>query len=368
MTDITSKRTNRMKTNTNIIKMIITLICLTASFACSHDLMASGAYEKSVPDKDTIMVIKERMLATPDTSYFFWFSDDVELQESDPHAYWLMNRMMQSVQYVRTAEDAIAWTLALNEDVKEYGRRIDRRIHDRRAEDAAALAIENLINVYGAGNQPEMNAESYVLSILEHYRAVNEYIRTMRFPLKEQLAELVYREYREWFDMNNAANGLMVFYTYAAARYSALPMDINMTFAYWSEQRYKELKIEDDSFWKYHREPFKSDSRKISKKRFLKLIRFFSDLTLDAIVKTNAKEWDLRRSEYAYDRLDGCFDFDRISEMARLYEDAYCNWLTAREDIARYLPKDQGRTYRETTKEMNARMYMDLSLLKNVNY
>ena len=141
-----------------------------------------------------------------------------------------------------------------------------------------------------------------------------------------------------------------------------------MTFAYWSEQRYKELKIEDDSFWKYHREPFKSDSRKISKKRFLKLISFFSDLTLDAIVKTNAKEWDLKKSEYAYDRLDGCFDFDKISEMARLYEDAYCNWLIAREDIARYLPKDQGRTYRETTKEMNTRMYRDLSLLKSVNY
>lgn len=357
-----------MKTNSNIVKSIISLICLTASFTCSHEVEASGAGRESTPDKDTIMVIKEKMLDIADTSYFFWFSDDAELRNSDPHAYWLMNRMMQSVQYIRTAEDAIAWALALNENVKEYGIRIDRRILDTRAEDAAMLAIENLISVYGAGNQPEMNAESYVLSILEHYRAVNEYIRTMRFLLKEQLAELVYREYREWFDMNNAANGLMVFYTYAAARYTALPMDINMTFAYWSEQRYKELKIEDDSFRKYHSEPFKSDSRKISKKRFLKMIRFFSDLTLDAIVKTNAKEWGLRRSEYAYDRLDGCFDFDKIGEMARLYEDAYCNWLIAREDIARYLPKDKGRTYRETTKEMNTRMYRDLSLLKNVNY
>lgn len=347
-------------------ELLITLLC--AAVSCSNDVRATQLSSDSVPVTEYISLKKEEMLAVSDSAYFFWFSDDAELRDSDPHAYWLMNRMMQTAQHVRTADDAIAWALALNENVTEYSIRIDRRILETRAEDAAMLAIENLISAYGAGNQPEMNAESYVLSILEHYRAVNEYIRTMGYPMKEQLAELVYREYREWFDMNNAANGLMVFYTYAAARYSALPMDINMTFAYWSEQRYKELKIEDDSFWKYHREPFKSDSRKISKKRFLKLISFFSDLTLDGIVKTNAKEWDLKKSEYAYDRLDGCFDFDKISEMARLYEDAYCNWLIAREDIARYLPKDQGRTYRETTKEMNTRMYRDLSLLKSVNY
>ena len=72
-----------------------------------------------------------------------------------------MNRMMHTVQYVRTAEDAIAWALALNENVSEYGRRIDRKILDTRAEDAAILAIENLISIYGAGNQPEMNARMY---------------------------------------------------------------------------------------------------------------------------------------------------------------------------------------------------------------
>lgn len=368
MTDTTSKRTYQMKANSNIVNCIISLICLSASLACGHDVMASKESRESIPDKDSIMVIKEQMLAIADTSNFFWFSDDIELQESDPHAFWLMNRMMHTVQYVRTAEDAIAWALALNENVSEYRRRIDRKILDTRAEDAAILAIENLISIYGAGNQPEMNAESYVLSILEHYKAVNEYIRMMDFPMKEPLVRLLYREYREWFEMNNAANGLMVFYTYAAAHYSALPMDINMTFAYWSEQRYGELKIEDETFWKYNREHFKSESRKVSKKRFLKLIRYFSDLTLDTIVKTNAKDWNLKRTEYAYDRLEGCFDFDNISEMARLYEEAYCNWLVAREEIALYLPKGQGKAYSETTKEMNARMYRDLSLLKGVIY
>lgn len=358
-----------MKTKTNILKMIISLICLTASFACSHDLMVSGTYEKSVPDKDTIMVIKERMLATPDTSYFFWFSDDIELQNADPHAYWLMNRMMQTVQDIRTAEDGIAWVLALNENILDYSRRIDRRIYEDRAEDSAARAIEDLIDIYAAGNQPELNTYAYVTSILEIYKVINEYKRTMSIHMDEpHLSVLLYNEYQEWFNINNAANGIMSFHTYAAAGYSAMPMEINLTFAYWSEQRHKELMAEKDTFWKYHWEPFKADCKRVSPKRFLKLIRYFESLTIDTVVKTNAKDWNLKKSEYAYDRLDGNFDFDKISEMARLYEEAYCKWLTVREEIARHLPKEQGSSYREATKQMNARLYADLIVLQKIKY
>ena len=158
----------------------VILLMTTLTTSCTPVSGVSYRTYDELPKEDSILFKKEQMRSVSDTAYFFWFSDDEELQGADPHAYWLMNRMMQSVQYVRTAEDAIAWTLALNEDVKEYGRRIDRRIHDRRAEDAAALAIEDLISLYGAGNQPELNIESYVLSILEHYRLVNDYIRLMQ--------------------------------------------------------------------------------------------------------------------------------------------------------------------------------------------
>ena len=190
----------------------------------------------------------------------------------------------------------------------------------------------------------------------------------MRFRHDEPLAGLLYKEYRAWFDLNNAASGIMSFHTYAAAGYSAMPMEINLTFAYWSEQRHKELLVEKDTFWKYHWESFESDCRNVSQKRFLKLIRYFRSLTIDTIVKTNAKDWNLKKSEYAYDRLDGNFDFDKISEMARLYEEAYCNWLTVREEIARLLPKEQERSYREATKQMNTRLYTDLLELKNITY
>lgn len=324
----------------------------------------------AIPDsvRTAIDSTREVMLATVDTTQLFWFSNDVEFQSADPHAYWLMNRMMHTVQNVRTAEDGIAWALALNENVQEYSRRIDRSILEEKAEDAAVRAIEDLVDIYAAGNQPELNTYTYVTSILEIYKTTNEYIRIMRFRHDEPLAGLLYKEYRAWFDLNNAASGIMSFHTYAAAGYSAMPMEINLTFAYWSEQRHKELLVEKDTFWKYHWEPFESDCRNVSQKRFLKLIRYFRSLTIDTIVKTNAKDWNLKKSEYAYDRLDGNFDFDKISEMARLYEEAYCNWLTVREEIARLLPKEQGRSYREATKQMNARLYTDLLELKNITY
>ena len=330
--------------------------------------MASKPNETNTLYKEEIMSIKEEMLAVADTAGHFWFSHDMEFQNADPHAYWLMNRMMHTVQYVQTAEDGIAWALALNENIKEYSRRIDRRIYEEKAEDAAVRAIEDLIDIYAAGNQPELNTYSYVTSILEIYKTINEYIRLIRFRHEEPLAGLLYEEYRAWFDLNNAASGIMSFHTYAAAGYSALPMDINLTFASWSETRRKELEIEGETFWTYHREPFKSRCRRVSSDRFMKLIRYFTNLTIDTIVKTNAKDWNLKRSEYAYERLDGCFNLDKISEMAHLYEEAYCNWLCARENIAEYLPKEQGKSYREATKQMNARLYHDLLELKDIKY
>ena len=57
---------------------------------------------------------KQEMLAVADSVGHFWFSDDTEFQSQDPHAYWLMNRMMQMVQLIKTADDDWAWMLAMN--------------------------------------------------------------------------------------------------------------------------------------------------------------------------------------------------------------------------------------------------------------
>ena len=347
--------------------VIITLLASLA-ISCTPAMGISHRAYDDTPRQDSIIFKKEQMLAVSDSAYFFWFSDDIEMQSADPHAYWLMNRMMQSVQYVRTAEDAIAWTLALNEDVKEYGRRIDRRIYERRAEDAASLAIENLITLYEAGNQPELNIESYVLSILEHFRLINDYIRLMEFHREKAWIGLPYREYKEWFDLNNAMNGLMVFYTYAAAGYSALPMDINYTFSYWSEARRKELKIEKDIYWSYRWESYQSDARTISDRKFAKLISHFAGQSTESIIETIVSDWEEKDFEYARERFGERYDTMKIDEMVSMYETALHNWQSIREDIATFLPKEKQRSYRAITRQVNTRLYEDLKDLKEIRY
>ena len=90
---------------------------------------------------------KQEMLAVADSVGHFWFSDDTEFQSQDPHAYWLMNRMMQMVQLVKTADDDWAWMLAMNESIEEYNTRLGRKIG---SVDAACNAIDELINIYNA--------------------------------------------------------------------------------------------------------------------------------------------------------------------------------------------------------------------------
>ena len=71
---------------------------------------------------------KQVMLAVADSVGHFWFSDDTELQSQDPHTYWLMNRMMQMVQLIETADDDWALMLAMNESIEEYNSRLARKI------------------------------------------------------------------------------------------------------------------------------------------------------------------------------------------------------------------------------------------------
>jgi hypothetical protein len=83
-----------MKSN---YKIIISIICLTTSLSCSNEVMASKPNEANTLYKEEIMSIKEEMLAVADTAGHFWFSHDMEFQNADPHAYWLMNGMMHTV-------------------------------------------------------------------------------------------------------------------------------------------------------------------------------------------------------------------------------------------------------------------------------
>ena len=316
---------------------------------------------------------KQEMLAVADSVSHFWFSDDTEFQLQDPHAYWLMNRMMQMVQLVQTADDNWAWMLAMNESIEEYNTRLGRKIG---SVDVACNAIDELINIYNAGNQPELNTASYVESILMHYKTVYAYYRLIEFidDFKDnsdwdvQLRALYYREFKEWFDINNAVNGIMYFYTYASAGYSALSMDLNGTFEIWSKERLAELEIERNIYWNYRWQPYESDAKSVSPKKFDKTLSYFKTRTNATVVEEMVSDWAEKDYDYARERIDGKFDFDKIAEMLRYYETALTNWREVREQITHMLPKEKQKSYREITKQMHIRLYNDLVELKEIRY
>ena len=316
---------------------------------------------------------KQEMLAVADSVGNFWFSDDTEFQSQDPHAYWLMNRMMQMVQLIETADDDWAWMLAMNESIEEYNTRLGCKIG---SVDAACSAIDELIDIYNAGNQPMLNTASYVESILMHYKAVYAYYRLIEFinDYKEdsdwdlQMRALYYREFKEWFDINNAVNGIMYFYTYATARYSALSMDLNGTFEVWSRDRLAELEIERDIYWSFDWKPFKSNAKTTSLNKFEKTLSYFKTRTNETIVEEMVSDWTEKDYDFARERVDGKTDFDKVAEMLRYYETALTNWREVREQIALTLPKEKQKSYREITKQMHTRLYNDLVELKEIRY
>ena len=316
---------------------------------------------------------KQEMLAVADSVGNFWFSDDTEFQSQDPHAYWLMNRMMQMMKQIVTADDCWAWMLAMNESIEEYNTRLGRKIG---SVDAACNAIDELIDIYNAGNQPMLNTASYVESILMHYKVVYAYYRLIEFidDYKDdsdwdlQMRALYYREFKEWFDINNAVNGIMYFYTYATARYSALSMDLNGTFEVWSRDRLAELEIERDIYWSFDWKPFKSNAKTTSPKKFEKTLSYFKTRTNETIVEEMVSDWTEKDYDFARERVDGKTDFDKVAEMLRYYETALTNWREIREQIVLMLPEEKQKSYREITKQMHTRLYNDLVDLKEIRY
>ena len=317
---------------------------------------------------------KQEMLSIADSVGHFWFSDDTELQSQDPHAFWLMNRMMNMVQLIQTADDCWAWTLAMNESVVEYNSRLDRKIG---SVDAACKAIETLINIYNGGNQPMLNTASYVESILMHYRATYAYYRLIEHlndnnyndesDWDVQMRAIYYREFKAWFDINNAMNGIMSLYTYVCAGYSGLPMDMNGTFEFWSKDRLAELEIEQAISWSYGWKPYESDAKTVSSRKFGKLLDYFKSRTKSDVVEESlGGKCDKNAPDYEYAEWRvGCkYDFDKVAEMLLYYEISLTNWRELREQITLMYPKEKQKSYREITRQMHTRLYCDLLELK----
>lgn len=73
-------------------------------------------------------------------------------------------------------------------------------------------------------------------------------------------------------------------------------------------------------------------------------------------------------SGYAQGQIDEDTDIGGIVEILCCYETALTEWRELREQIALMLPGDKQQSYREITRQMHARLYDDLSALKDIKY
>jgi hypothetical protein len=325
------------------------------------------------PDAAVIQQKKMEMLLLDDNKFNFAFSYENEVL--DPHAHWLMNRMMQMVQLVKTPTDDWAWMLAMNESIEEYNRRLGRKTG---SVEIASMAIEELANNLGAGSQIEINMASYVMMILTHYKTVYHYYELIddidnydeHDDSDEKLRALYYKEFEEWFNINNAANGLMYFYTYSIAHYSALPMDINGTFEVWSKNRSEELAIERDIYMNRYSQTgvFKSDAQEIPEKAFTIMLEYFKSRTQENMIEEFLEEWGGFEYEYAKEKIEENMDFDKIKEMVHYYETALANWRKIRSKIELTYPYELMESYNEITKQIHTRLYMELVDLIKIRY
>ena len=355
-----------MKETTHAIAAALLLaVCITGT------AKGSTCTDEQIPDytgnATAIEEKKQEMLEIADYEGHFWFSDDTEFQSQDPHAYWLMNRMMQMVQLVKTADDDWAWMLAMNESIKEYNSRLGRKIG---SVNAAAIAIEELIDIYNAGNQPMLNTASYVTSILAHYKAVNEYYELIEYiypdsstEWDERMRELYYHEFKTWYGIIDAQNALMYGYTFAPARYSALPMDLNGKFETWTKARQAELKTEKEII--YPGTPSTIEAKETPAKELDNTVKFFQEMNKESVEKAAKEEWS--DDEFALELIEGRFDYEDIVKMANSYVESLADWRNTREKIAKTYPQqNQKDAIREITKNIHTRLYKELSELKEL--
>ena len=382
-------------------------VLIIASLLLSCSVMLQGQTSEEVPKQETLhksfrdskeQIEKKRkeLAAVPDTLYNFVFTGDDVMKTADPHAYWLLNRMMQTVQEIRTAEDAYAWALMMEDCVFEYNRRSGRKIG---SVNRAINDLDEFIDSGGfTGRREYGNTDtvwekmlynyykplfSYENSILAIYKTINLYMKPIAY-LEEQafvssntnmwscfrLQDLYYMEFCEWFDLTNALNAIMEYYSYSMAHYRYAPMERTETFERWSCDRFEELKIEQqilgEDDWQY----FDVSMSGVSKKEFDELIEYFKTRNRETVAEELEEGFAAPNREEMLKSIDENLDFEKVAEMVSLYETALNNWCKVRDAIAeRQRDGSAGRkAYRDMTKRVYKRFYNDLSELKDLHW
>ncbi len=350
--------------------ILILLCCITSCVGKTTTSPEETTTTLVAPQEEVVFDIttkmenkKQELLSVADSlinSYSYF--DDSELRSSNPDLYQLIDRIFIMYDEANTAEDRWAWMLAVNESVDEYNLRLERQDITY---DSVVQEIIYFMGGYFCGTQGEMNMASYVVMLLDMYRAILKYNFLIESLTSKEasLAELYFEEYRRWFDITTSLWYIKSSYTHAFDTYTSLALEINMEVSSWLTKRCEELDVENAYIKGMLKKATSKESKSVSEAKFDTLIAFFKSRTEQNVIADYAVREELSIEEVK-ERIGDMYLEEEVLEKVSLFESALKNWLIVRENIAKKLDSKAGKLYRNMTNQIYTNLYNDLLKLR----
>ena len=113
----------------------------SATSTDTHPIEANNSAELL---KNRLSPKVNKMLLVSENTIHYRFNDNSNLKSKDPHTFWLMNRMMQMFATIESADDDLAWVLAVDKCICDYNSRHGKK---QLSTIEALHAIEKFIEV-----------------------------------------------------------------------------------------------------------------------------------------------------------------------------------------------------------------------------
>ena len=353
------------------MKKFLSIVVVTLLFvACNN---TPSKYETDAP------IIEQRtveLLSTKDKVGNFYFSTDRQLQKKNTNIYWLMNAFMLMGEQVGTPADAVAWYKAMEKCVNEYNLRSLRRSIDL---SESLNTIETFIAPYRKGNQAKQNTIAYVDSKIALYKTIGVYLQLFddikNVEKDEELLDLFYQEFGEWFKMYIAKHDFINSFTYAAARHGLAPSEKNMAIEDWAKERFTEVEIESYLVFDTYQDEMESDEFADSYELLVSTIADMKAITETKVHDMIEPQWvevitvdGNYMKEVAASKVSKSLNYDKINRSAVDFEVAFNCWLELRKQIEKELPKSRRSSYAALTKKMIERYYNDWKFMSEIVY
>ena len=277
----------------------------------------------------------------PDDHADLWDAQsDLEFHR-DSCAVDMANRFMRMYEVASETGDAmdmLQWAIAVNAVFDTFRVEVPEVPQDSTLDE-----IGRIMDKYTSWTQYEMNIMSYVYATMEYYHIFEAY-RLWLGELPENLRRLAQEEFESWYQLTEARFAFWRDVSYNQAWYSMKPMEYQHYHSLLAENRLAELSIEHDIV--FEGKTYHQLGETVTTKQW-------EDWLLENSVPDNE---DFIEPDYVPD--------DSIVEDRKgAVREAFSRWLSARQAIAKALPKSQGISYDCLTADIHSRIVGKLEWL-----